>query len=491
MATFIDMYAPDWYRRPLSQTICLGLVFFCVFSAYTTIQFYAASTYGQVLAANSISALYLTFTIVCLVAPAITNKLGSRRTMFVGILGYATLVECSLLYFWTGVEWIVVLGGSILGGGAALLWTAQGRLMLQYAAVAETSNSPNNNKVQSGTILAVFWAVYQCSSLVGGAISFVYYSRRPTADTKLYVIFLGFILIGGAATQLLLPPSMLKNSSTPMEERRRAIKEVDDDSQLLVSEETELIGDGHEEVESFRVTPSVTYGDDDTSSETWLDEAVNTLRLFLTQPMLHMSLLFFYMGFNQPYQQATFGNRFFSRRTIGIELIVFHLMEIVGAIYCGRALDTSKVTELDANELTSNRSRNSRRAAAVKCLIIFVIVNSCGNLLAFLQEFQSFDHVLALDISDPRSIWPSLAFACWGFADSQIHIYCYWLIGSMYNSPNDHSRAVGFLKCIQSLGYTMGFYIIPTTRVSAVLQLFVSSCMFVIGTSLSLLELPK
>jgi MFS family permease len=487
MASSILLYVPDWYRRPLSQTICLGLVFFCVFTAYTTIQFYAASTYGQVLAANSVSALYFTFTIGCLIAPAIANKLGSRRTMFVGIWGYATLVLCSLLYFWTGVGWIVVLGGSILGGGAALLWTAQGRLILQYAAVAETCNS--QNKVQTGTIMGVFWAVYQCSSLVGGTISFICYSHRPAADTKLYIVFLGFILVGGAATQLLLSPSMLKNS-TPTGEKRRTVKQVDDDSQLLVSEETELIGNGHEKVESFLMTPTVSYGDD-TSSETWLDEAVNTLRLFRTQPMLHMSLLFFYMGFNQPYQQATFGNLFFSRRTIGIELIVYHLMEIVGAIYCGRALDTGNVTELNTNEHTSSRSGNNRRAAAIKCLAIFVIVNSCGNLLAFLQEFQSFDHVVALDISDPRSIWPSLAFACWGFADSQIHIYSYWLIGSMYTSSNDQSRAVGFLKCIQSLGYTMGFYVIPTSRLSAVLQLVVSSCMFVIGTSLSLLELPK
>lgn len=490
MASSILLYAPDWYRLPLSQTICLGLVFFCVFAAYTTIQFYAASTYGQVLAANSVSSLYLTFTMVCLIAPAITNKLGSRRTIFVGILGYATLVLCSLLYFWTGMGWIVVLGASILGCGAALLWTAQGRLILQYAAVAETCK--NSQKVRSGTIMGVFWAVYQCSSLVGGAISFIYYSHRPTADTKLYIIFLGFILVGAAATQLLLPPSMLKNS-TLTEEKGRTVKEVDDDSHLLVSEETELIGNCHEEVDSFRMAPSVTSTDgDDTSSETWLDEAVNTLRLFLTQNMLHMSLLFFYTGFNQPYQQATFGNRFFSRRTIGIELIVFHLMEIIGAIYCGRALDTGKVTEfLNANEQTSSHSSDNRRAAAIKCLVIFVIVNSCGNVLAFLQEFQSFEHVLALDISDPRSILPSLAFACWGFADSQIQVYCYWLIGSMYNSPNDHSRAVGFLKGVQSLGYTMGFYIIPTSRLSAVLQLVVSSCMFVIGTSLSLLELPK
>jgi MFS family permease len=483
-------YAPDWYRRPLSQTICLGLVFFCVFAAYTTIQFYAASTYGQVLAANSVSAVYLAFMIICLGAPAIVNKLGSRRTMFVGILGYASFVLLSLIYFWTGVEWLVVLGGAILGCGSALLWTAQGRLVLQYAAVAERCNQAH--AVQRGTIMGVFWALYQCSSLFGGAISFVYYSHRPDTDTKLYIVFLIFILLGAAATNLLLPPSMLKNH-TPKEEKRRTEQEGDDFPTFYAVEETELIAKHCDEVENDEVedfgVPSTDPYSDDPSSEDWVEEMVNTLRLFVSQPMLHLSVLFFYIGFKQPYQQATFGNRFFSRRTIGVELIIFNLMGIFASIFFGRALDTGKIP--DAHEQTSSRGHNHRRGAAIKCLVIFVIVNSCGNLLSFLQEFQSFDHVWALDISDPRSILPSLAFACWGFADSQIQVYSLWLLGSVFSSPNDHSRAVGFLNCAQSLGYTMGFFIIPTSRLSAILQLVLTSCIFVIGTALSLLELPK
>ena len=39
--------APPWYRTPRMQTTTLGVVFFWVFAAYTTIQFYSASTYGS------------------------------------------------------------------------------------------------------------------------------------------------------------------------------------------------------------------------------------------------------------------------------------------------------------------------------------------------------------------------------------------------------------------------------------------------------------
>jgi hypothetical protein len=114
-----------------------------VFAAYTAIQFYAASTYGTTLAANSASAVYLCFTDSCLVAPAVTNKLGNRTAMSLGILGYATLVgACSLLYIVKGEAWSMaaVFGGCVLGCGATLLWTGQGRgLILSYAAVAENS----------------------------------------------------------------------------------------------------------------------------------------------------------------------------------------------------------------------------------------------------------------------------------------------------------------------------------------------------------------
>ena len=146
-------------------------------------------------------------------------------------------------------------------------------------------------------------------------------------------------------------------------------------------------------------------------------------------------------GFNQPYQQATFGNRFFTRRTIGVELIVFHLMEIIGAIVCGRLLDFESPTV-------------TRRMRAIACLVAFIVINTTGNMLAAIQEYAAKQNgsAVAYDIADVNVVIPSLAFACWGFADAQIQVFSYWLMADFFTSGNDHSRAVGYYKCVQSFG---------------------------------------
>lgn len=52
-------------------------------------QDYSANLYGPTLGSNMELTLYAVFTVFCFVAPVITNKLGSRRTMFLGVMGYA------------------------------------------------------------------------------------------------------------------------------------------------------------------------------------------------------------------------------------------------------------------------------------------------------------------------------------------------------------------------------------------------------------------
>lgn len=451
------LHTPAWYRTPLMQTVALGLVFFFVFASYSTIQFYARTTYGEQLAANSVAAVYLTFTLACGMAPSVTNRWGCRQTMLLGIIGYAVLVASSLLYFIFGIEWVVVAGGAVLGVGAALLWTAQGRLVLDYAAV----------EGGTGTLMGVFWAVFQCSSLVGGAVSFVYYSQKPTGSVWLYLIFLLFIVMGALSTQLLLPPTMLKTPhkrNVEVEEATSSDDPIVQGNKSSLSEETHLLG-LHLQIEEY--TPT---------NNSWTYETRQTLKIFGTKPMLILSTLFFYTGFNQPYQQSTFGNRFFNKRTIGVELIVFHLMEIVGAIYCGRALD-------------GRFEKGGRPRSAVLCLALFIAVNTTGNVLAIYQEFSR--TITAVDISDVHSVLPSLAFACWGFADSQIQVYSYWLIGALYETGDDHSRAFGFYKCMQSLGVSVGFFLTPLTRLSALQQLILSSCVYVVGTALAFLRLPS
>ena len=187
-------------------------------------------------------------------------------------------------------------------------------------------------------------------------------------------------------------------------------------------------------------------------------------------------------GYNQPYQQGTF-SRFFTKRSIGVELIIFHLMEIIGALMTGRFLDS-------VNKIASDSSRRKR---AISCLVAFVLINTTGNILAFKEEHHADKQSIngtAYDIASSSAIYPSLAFACWGFADAQIQVYCYWLMSGFFTSGSDHSRIVGWYKCIQSLGTAIGFYLIPASRLSEMSQLVISSLVFVIGVILSFSQLP-
>jgi hypothetical protein len=301
---FLREYAPTWYRTPQVQTAVLGLIFFWVFAAYTTIQFYAASTYGSELAADSVSALYLTFTLTCLFSPGIINKWGCRRSMFYGVLGYAALVISSLIYFLYGSTiWtrrLVVMGGVILGCGAAILWTAQGRLILQYASREERAtimkqtgdgadSMTTKSAKQSGNLLGMFWAIFQCSSLVGGSISFIYYNNQPDGSMMLFMVFLGFILVGALFTQILLPPESLLMPSTmvTMNTDNDRIKSTTELTPLKVTVDAQAKG-------ANETLPIECSFNDDFSNQSWAEESLGTIKLFFTQKTMILFPLFLY-----------------------------------------------------------------------------------------------------------------------------------------------------------------------------------------------------
>ncbi|EOD30682.1 hypothetical protein EMIHUDRAFT_232475 [Emiliania huxleyi CCMP1516] len=179
-------------RSASCQISILGVIFLFIFTAYSTIQGFASQLYGEALASEMESTLYATFTLACFVAPAVTNTLGPRLTLFLGALGYAALVAASLLLAIVGAPWcrgVVVLGGGVLGVGAALLWTAQGRLMLEYS-----------DGTDQGRLFAIFWALFNCSSVVGGLLTFFYFSHH-SEEASVAVPSLAFFLWGLSDSQ--------------------------------------------------------------------------------------------------------------------------------------------------------------------------------------------------------------------------------------------------------------------------------------------------
>ena len=257
-----------------------------------------------------------------------------------------------------------------MGCGASALWTAQGRLILEYASRAEellrlakdddddggagtgtaasspsfgrgrasSSSSSSSSSSQTGELMGTFWSIFQCSSIVGGSVSLLYYGRddghvgrTPRGSIALYALFLIFIVIGASSTRLLMSPNALTltgdgpSATTTMTTIRddgkvRAHDDRRDDAVVEggggeVDDDVEMIADADERSSLLvaRVADRSTTVDgmmrertagkndvgagsfdDDMGRDTWTKEAMGTLRLFLTREMMCLSPLFFY-----------------------------------------------------------------------------------------------------------------------------------------------------------------------------------------------------
>ena len=112
---------------------------------------------------------------------SINNKLGSRLTLQLGTFGYSLYIGSflsvySATFFITinaknrrsalnihqnsNAKGFVIAAGTILGVCAALLWTAQGSLMMSYPTEA-----------QKGKFIGIFWAIFQFGSFIGSVIA--------------------------------------------------------------------------------------------------------------------------------------------------------------------------------------------------------------------------------------------------------------------------------------------------------------------------------
>merc|ERR1719424_492529 len=218
--------------------------------------------------------------------------------MFLGMLGYATLVAASLVYFILGEgsgsgktsphSWIIIAGGGVLGVGASLLWTAQGRLILEYSG---------EGGGDAGRFWGIFWGIFNLSAVVGGIMTATFFASPGnagnTGSVGLYIIFLVLILTGAAGTFLLQNPKDVVRS--------RAVSRPDDQEAIRVSD---IVAPIASEMQEYN----------------WADEARATLQLFGTRRYLILAPIYFYTGFNQPYQLVVMGSRLFKPVTLGLQL---------------------------------------------------------------------------------------------------------------------------------------------------------------------------
>ena len=162
-------------RSALSQVLLLGAICFCVPGMWNSITSMAGGIEDQAVVSTATAWLYGCFAVTSILAPVANNKLGSRATLFLGTLGYLIYVVslwCALCpdmlprmhsitpratrcrtYARTGGTFVVV-AGAINGVCAALLWTAQGTLIMSYPS-----------KDTKGIYLSYFWIIFNIGAV--------------------------------------------------------------------------------------------------------------------------------------------------------------------------------------------------------------------------------------------------------------------------------------------------------------------------------------
>eukprot|EP01062_Namystynia_karyoxenos_P062700 TRINITY_DN55577_c0_g1_i1.p1 TRINITY_DN55577_c0_g1~~TRINITY_DN55577_c0_g1_i1.p1 ORF type:complete len:478 (+),score=160.48 TRINITY_DN55577_c0_g1_i1:77-1510(+) len=433
---------------PKRQAVLMGIIFLLTFTAYDTIQVYAKRLYPGDLGSNMTLAIYAAFTLCEFVAPAIVNYIGCRSAMCIGILGYGSLVLAGLIYFETGyAPGIVMTSGVLLGLGAGLLWTGQGRLILEYGSGTDR-----------GIVFGIFWALYRLASVAGGLLSYTYFSVDGSNDgsgsesggsTGLYMIFLGLVVAGAAATFLLADPADVNPPG-----RGEADTEAD------AGPPGKLPADAVSERSSFlaEAGPAAGMG--------W-DAVRATLAVWTSPSMLMLAPMFWTSGGNEPYILSGFTDRWFEKRATGMEMVWYFSLSVGGSLVSGRMLDAAS-------------ARGRARAGALGLLAAFTAVHCGGFVCAAIVEVSDrWEHRYRL--SEGAVVLPSVAFALWGLSDAMINTFLYWLVGRLYPGGASKARAIGWFKMLNSAAHVVGYAILPTHRVSAEVQLWYNVAAFVVG----------
>ena len=165
-----------------------GVAFALIFTAYNTSQNYLTTLLGPELGSACLVLVYSGLICVTPSAPAIAPALGLPRALALGGATYCAMMVALLLRSASILphalaSMLVLLASFVNGMGGAVLWSAQGSLVILEAGRSDQGS-------QAGD----FWALFHLSTIVGNAWAFFSF----TAGGSPTLLFGAFALIAFA-----------------------------------------------------------------------------------------------------------------------------------------------------------------------------------------------------------------------------------------------------------------------------------------------------
>lgn len=129
-------------------------------------------------------ATFCLMVVSCFLGSTVVRYIGIKWTMIVGTMGYSVYAAGLYTNNRFGESWLILLGAVLCGISAGLFWMAEAAIALSYP-------EPYNQ----GRFLG-FWLSFRVGGqIMGGAISLGINSKRSTAGSLSYTVYIIFIVL--------------------------------------------------------------------------------------------------------------------------------------------------------------------------------------------------------------------------------------------------------------------------------------------------------
>jgi len=162
---------PKEERRGFINVVVLGLSFCLLFVAFSSTQNLQTNLNGD-LGFWSLSVLYLVFAPANFISPYVVLLVGEKVSLIIGAVCYCVYIAANI-----HVEKPLLLGASaIIGFGAAVLWTAQGSVVIHSAPPGKL-----------GAYNGLFFGIFQWAQVIGNLLAGILLSRG-SSNTLLFLV---------------------------------------------------------------------------------------------------------------------------------------------------------------------------------------------------------------------------------------------------------------------------------------------------------------
>lgn len=425
-----------WYDRrimgirfssSMTQVVMLAFVIFMTPGMFNALTGIGASISSRTVSDNANVALNSTFASVGFFGGTICNIIGVRASLIFGGCGYAIYAASLLCFSHTENAGFVIFSGAFLGICAAVLWSAQGTIIISY---------PTEDK--KGTAIMVFWVIFNLGAVIGSIIPLAnnLENKGSTANDGTYIAFIVLMCIGSCIAYFMLPIS-----------------------KVWKSDGTRVMTQKHPD---------------------WKQELLGLVKLLWNEPVIFTLFpMFFASNWFYTYQFNDYNAGRFNLRTRSLNSLLYWFSQMLGAIALGTILDITRL------------KRSTRARVGWVVVLVFGFAIWGGGYAfqkTFTRESVAVspDHpnptLAAMDYKDSDYIGPMFLYMFYGVYDAMFQSFILWSLGALSNNPKKAALYAGFYKGIQSAGAAVAWSL--DSNGTTFMNMFISSWVLVIGSLL-------